>query len=257
MSWWEEAENRALRAKAPVGLAQTLLQRLEAAGLDGEAALAPCYALGQVPAATADLVQVSEGVLLAADGDRAALRRQALLLRAWARQTLVLCETCRAPLAGLLDRLEPDDRRAAADLTRETAAAHAALAAPAPPAAAAKQAGRFARWHLLYERLDIKLAAAGLPASLARGLGREWSESYAELLSLYDRTQTLLTGPARRGEVVRYLLDAHATLHYSLPHHLGVHRPAGGAPQALALQGWLILLLVETGGEGSIFNVSP
>lgn len=257
MSWWEAAENRALRARAPAALAQTLLQRLEAVGLGGEGALAPCYYLGQAYFAAMDLVQICEGVLLAADGDRAALRRQALLLAQWARHALALSEQSQGPLAALLDRLDPDDRRTAAELAQATARAHAG-GPGAPPAAEAKQAGRFQRWHLLYERLDIKLAAAGLPASLSRGLARELAETYADLLNLFDHTHALAgDAAARRREVVHFLLDAHAALHFGLPHHLGVYRPAGAPPAALGLQGWLTLLLVETAGEGSIFNVSP
>lgn len=252
MSWWDETQSRLLRSKSPMELAQTLLQRLEGVHLGGEGALAPALHLATVVYAAADLVKLTEGVLEAADADRAALRRQAVLLLAWAQAAQRTVEEATPPLAALLGHLDPADRQ-------EAFVAFSTDRNPGSPAEQGKVDGRYRRWHLLFEQLDLKFASCGVAPSLARGLARALAELFDTLLGFADSVHLLTaTAKPRRFEAARFLVDAHAAVSLSVgPRYLGMAANQAGVPAGLGLPAWLLLFLVETGGEGSVFNVSP
>lgn len=237
MNWWEESEARALRVKAGAAVGLSLWQRLRAAGIDPDLAFVPAYDLGQLYQLAADFIKLVEGLLLAADGDGAAVRRHGLALSRWTEAAVRWTEDSAAGFNQLLDALQLD---AEALSERVTAVADTVDARPEEQG---KLDGRFRHWHLLYERLDLKLASVGLEESVHRGLARTTARVYEECL-MTVRTVAALEkdGTTRFGMAARNLLALNTTWHFDLgPHVLGHRRPAVRPTGAYGLQTWLLL----------------
>ncbi|HYF92207.1 MAG TPA: hypothetical protein VD969_08160 [Symbiobacteriaceae bacterium] len=237
MHWWEEAEARAHRAKTAAAMGQTLLQRLQAAAIDPDLAFAPAYDLGRLFELCADLVQLIESVLETADGDRDRLRRHGLVLLRWARYAHSWTMASAAGFNHLIDglQLEADDL---ADRERVSQEADGR-----PPEEEPKVEGRYQRWHLLYERLDLKLTACGVEEALSHGLARSLARVYEQCLLTIRHISGLEkeTRPRFRA-AARLLLDINTVWHFDLgPYHLsqGELRPHGPSPRSL--QTWLLL----------------
>lgn len=237
MNWWEETEARAHRVRTPAAMAETLWQRLQTAGIDPDLAFIPSYDMAQLHDLCADLIKLVDGLLLAADGDKAAIRRQGLALMRWAKNTSFWAQSTATVYNQLMDGLdlEADALAAREEWVEEGLSAQ--------PAEQAKMDGRYRNWHLLFERLDLKLASAGVDPSIQRGLARSLARIYEECLV----TIRLITGleketSPRFRATARLLLQINTTWHFDLgPYHLGTGemRPrSGGAP---GLQTWLLL----------------
>lgn len=237
MNWWEETEARAHRARTPASLALTLWQRLQAAGIDPDFAYVPAYDLAHLYDLAADLIKLVDGLLLAADGDKAATRRQGLALMRWARLAAFWAQSTAPAYNQLMDSL---------DLEAETLAAREEQAeeeAAARPAEQAKLDGRYRNWHLLYERLDLKLDSVAIAEATRRGLARSLARLYEECLV----TIRLVGGLEKEANprfraTARLLLQLNTTWHFDLgPYHLGqgeMRAKSGGTP---GLQSWLLL----------------
>lgn len=229
MNWWEETEARAHRARTPAALAQTLWQRLQAAGMDPDLAFTPSYDLAQLHDSCADLIKLVEGLLLAADGDKPAIRRQGLALMRWARNAHFWTQSTAAAYNQLMDSLdlESDQLAAREEWVEEQGAGK--------PEEQAKLDGRYRNWHLLYERLDLKLASVGVDERTHRGLSRALARLYEECLI----TIRLITGLEKESTprfraTARLLLQINTTWHFDLgPYHLGageMRAKSGGSP---------------------------
>ncbi|MFZ5816835.1 MAG: hypothetical protein ACOY93_16335 [Bacillota bacterium] len=237
MNWWEETEARAHRARTPAALAQTLWQRLQAAGIDPDLAFIPAYDLAQLHDLCADLIKLVDGLLVAADGDRPALRRQGLALMRWARTAAFWTQSSAATYNQLMDSLDLEAEHLAA---REEVAAEAEAAQPEEQA---KLDGRYRNWHLLYERLDLKLASVMVEERVQRGLARELARLYEEALVTIRLIGSLeRESNPRFRPTARLLLQINTTWHFDLgPYHLGfgeMRAKSGGSP---GLQTWLLL----------------
>lgn len=237
MNWWEENEARAHRAKTPAAMAETLWQRLQAAGIGPDLAFIPSYDLAQLHDLCADLIKLVDGLLLAADGDKAAIRRRGLALMRWAKNAAFWAQSTAPAYNQLIDGL---DLEADVLAVREEQAEEVGAAKPEEQA---KLDGRYRNWHLLYERLDLKLASIGVEASVQRGLARSLARIYEECLV----TIRLITGLERETNprfrpTARLLLQMNTTWHFDLgPYHLGpgeMRARSGGSP---GLQTWLLL----------------
>lgn len=237
MHWWEEAEARAHRAKSAAAIAQTLNQRLVAAGIDADLAFGPAYDLGRLYELCVDLVQLVEGVLETADGDREQLRRWGLVLLRWTRNAHAWTTATAGGFNQLIDGLQLDHE----DLAAREAEPEAADAGR--PEEEPKREGRYQRWHLLYERLDLKLSSCGLETAVSQGLARSLARIYEQCLVAIRLIGGLEkeTRP-RFGATARLLLDLNTTWHFDLgPYHLGTGelRARGITPRSL--QTWLLV----------------
>lgn len=237
LHWWEEAEARAHRAKTAVALGQTLRQRLLAAGVDPDLAFGPAYDLGRLFELCTELVQLVESVLETADGDRDQMRRHGLVLLRWVRYAHGWTTVSAGGFNQLIDGLQLD----AVDLAGREQADD--LPDARPPEEQPKVEGRYQRWHLLYERLDLKLSACGVEAEVSHGLARLLSRIYEQCLL----TIRLISGleketRPRFRDAARLLLDINTAWHFDLgPYHLsqGELKPRGQSPRSLAT--WLLL----------------
>lgn len=238
MHWWEEAEARAHRARTPAGMAQVLFQRIQASGVDPDLAFVPAYDLACLHDLAADLVKLVDGLLLTGDGDKDGLRRHGLALARWAEQAEHWTQVSAPAFNQLMDGLELDSGR----LAEREAAVPESQAAGAPEEQP-KVEGRYRHWHLLYERLDLKLASVGLEAGLCRSLARSIARSYEQSLL----TIRLLHGLEKESNprfraTARLLLDLNTAWHFDLgPYHLGHGRLRARGASAPGLQTWLML----------------
>lgn len=237
MNWWEETEARAHRTRTPAALAMTLWQRLTAAGVDPDLAFAPSYDLAQLHDTCADLVKLVDGLLLAADGDKSAMRRHGLALMRWAKNAAFWTQSTAAAYNQLMDSLDLEaDELAAREEQGEEGMA-------GTPEEQAKLDGRYRNWHLLYERLDLKLDSVGVEERVRRGLARTLARLYEECLVTIRLLAGLEKEPNPRFRATaRLLLQINTTWHFDLgPYLLGsgeMRAKSGGSP---GLQTWLLL----------------
>lgn len=241
MHWWEETESRIHRTTTAASGAQVLWQRLCLAGLDPDLSYLPAYDLAALQALCADLVKLVEGLLEAADGDRAAWRRHALVLLRWARSAEAWTQATAPALNRLLDSLDLEQSELDA---REEAAEEATAGADALPAEQAKLDGRYRHWHLLYERLDLKLSTMGLDERTGRALARTLARLYEECLVTFRLLAGLGRAQApRHRATARLLLQINTTWHFDLgPYHLGSGHFRSDGAGSLGLQTWLLLM---------------
>lgn len=237
MNWWEETEARAHRAKTPAALAQTLWQRLQAAGIDPDLAFLPAYDLAQLHDLSADLIKLVQGLLEATDGDRATIRRQGLALARWARQAAFWTQSTAAAYNQLMDGLDLDAGELA---SREEVAE---VASTAQPEEQAKLDGRYRHWHLLYERVDLKLASIGAEESVQRSLARALARVYEECLVTLRLISALeRDANPRFRSTARLLLQINTSWHFDLgPYHLGHGELRARSRGTPGLQTWLLL----------------
>lgn len=246
MNWWEETESRARRSRGGAALALVLQNRLLSAGMDPELAALPAFDLARLHGYCCDLVLLVDGLLVAEDGDLASVRRQALLLSRWAGEAAGWSESSASAFNALMDRLEIDPQRLQ---EREEGAASEP---PPRPEESAKLEGRYRHYHLLFERLDLKLAACGLEEQIHRSLARSLARLYEEALI----TIRLVTGVEREAQprlshLARTLLELNTTWHFDLgPNHLAVGplRPGVERPYPLP---FLLLLAFSNPGFSS------
>ena len=243
MNWWEDAEARALRARSPAGAGHLLWQRLQSAGLDPELTATPAHDLARLYDLCTDFVKLLEGVLVLSDGDLPGLRRQLLILQRWAQYASHWADLSAPAFNQLMDAL---------DLGPETLARRAddpEDPADAAPAEQAKVDGRYRYWHLLYERLDLKFAAAGLAEQVRRGLARSLARLYEEALVTVRVVSSLeREANPRFRQVARTLLAVNTTWHFDLgPNHLGPGRARSAGAGTLGVQTWLLLALARDG----------
>lgn len=237
MHWWEETEARAHRAKTAVTMGQSLLQRFEAAGIAPDLAFGPAYDLGRLYELCAEFVQLTESLLETADGDRERLRRHGLVLLRWCRYAHAWTTGSAAGFNQLIDGLQLDS----ADLEGREAAPEAA--AGGLPEEQPKVEGRYQRWHLLYERLDLKLAACGVEAEVSRGLARSLARIYEQcLLAIRQLGGLEKESRPRFRTMARLLLDINTVWHFDLgPYQLGQGELRARGPAPRSLQTWLLL----------------
>lgn len=237
LHWWEEAEARAHRARTAASLAQSLLQRMQAAGVAVDLAFGPAYDLGRLQDLSLEFVQLIESLLEVADGDRDGLRRHGLVLLRWVRYAHSWTTASAAGFNQLIDGLQLD----VGDLAEREQVPDAEESAR--PEEQPKVEGRYQRWHLLYERLDLKLAACGVEEQVSHGLARSLARVYEQCLLTTRRIGGLeKEANPRFRAVARLLLDINTAWHFDLgPYHLGQGelRPRGSAPRSLQM--WLLL----------------
>lgn len=244
MHWWEETEARVNRTKSAAAVAQTLWQRLQAAGIEAGAGLLAAYDLARLQELCSDLVRLVDGLLLIADGDRAALRRHGLVLARWAQAAEAWCQTTAPAFNQLLNGLDLDQERLSEREEVEPASGETA----GPPEEQAKLDGRYRHWHLLYERLDLKLASMGLGESVQRGLARLLARLYEECLVTFR----LLSGLEKEANprfraTANLLLQINTTWHFDLgPYHLGAGHFRSEGAGSVGLQTWLLLMEQDT-----------
>lgn len=237
MHWWEEAESRAQRARTPAAMAQALFQRMQMAGIDPDLAFGPAYDLAHLYDLCADLVKLTEALLEAADGDRPALRRHGMALSRWARYAAFWTQASAPGFNQLVDSLDLDPARLA---EREQAL---------PPEEAGrpeelpKLDGRYRYWHLLYERLDLKLASVGVEESVRQALARSISRIFEQALAAIRLLSRLEKEPNPRfGATARLLLEMNTVWHFDLgPYHLGHGELRARGQMPPGLQTWLLL----------------
>lgn len=245
MHWWDETERRALGHRGEAAWALTLWRRLVEAGCPAEAALWPAHGLAALYACGCDLVQAVDALLVAPAGS---LRLSLLELVWWCRRTAAAVAALERPLLVLLDclRLEPDDLMAAVLAAGEEPVA-------APPEEQPKLEGRYQRRHLLYERLDLKMEAEGLPAAVRQPLCRDLATVYEEFLAALHTLHRLHSARPSFRTLAQALTDIHATFHLVVgPRHLGWGRLEPGAPVVPGLLVRLMAALgpVEAAGPG-------
>ncbi|MGE5676413.1 MAG: hypothetical protein ACM3XM_21450 [Mycobacterium leprae] len=236
MNWWQETEARALRRATPVGVGQLFWQRLRAAGIDQDLAFVPAYDLAQLFDLCADLVKLTDSLLSLADGDGDGLRRHALLLDRWADYALTWTQVSADHFNRLLDSLQLEaEELAAREAVQPDEAAE-------PPEAEPKVGGRYQDWHLLYERLDLKLASGGLAERQHRGLARAIARLYeAALDTMRQLHQLEKEQNPRFGPVSRLLLAINTSWHFDLgPYHLGYGRLQAHGAALPGLKYWLL-----------------
>ncbi|MBP2016759.1 hypothetical protein J2Z79_000132 [Symbiobacterium terraclitae] len=244
MHWWEETAARIHRTATAANGAQNLWQRLCQAGLDPDLSYLPAYDLAALQALCADLVKLVDGLLEAADGDRAAWRRHALVLLRWSRRAEGWAQATAPAMNRLLDSLDLEP----SELAEREEAAEALQAGHDPlPAEQAKLDGRYRHWHLLYERLDLKLSSMGIEEQTGRALARTLARLYEECLVTFR----LLAGLGREaspryGATVRLLLQINTSWHFDLgPYVLGPGQARPDGVSAIGLPSWLLLALRE------------
>ncbi len=239
MNWWEDGEARAHRERTPATMAQALYQRLVQAGVDPDLAFVPAYDLAHLHDLCADFVKLVEGILVAADGDRVAIRRQGLALSRWAGYALQWTRQSASAFNLLVDSLNLEAEELAA---REEMQPEEDWRSPLPEAEA-KQEGRYRHFHLLYERLDLKLSSIDLETRVHRNLARAIARIYEQCLI----TIRLLSGlqkdsDPRFGRVARLLLEINTSWHFDLgPYHLGHGELRARGLSAPGLHTWLLL----------------
>lgn len=242
-NWWEEAEARARRAKSAASLAHVLHKRLEAAGIRPDLCAVSALDLATLSHLTADLVVLTDGLLVIADGDLPALRRQGRLLSRWAESARQWSEASAPDFNAMMDGLELEPEALAS--REELRPADGATL----PEAQSKVDGRYRLWHLLLERIDLKVASAGIPEEVHRGLARCLARIYEESLVAIRLIHGLEREPEPRfRQTARILLEINTTWHFDLgPHHLGHGRlrPGGAVPHGL--QTWLLLAFGNPG----------
>lgn len=239
MHWWDETEARIHRTPSAAELGLGLWQRLVQAGLDPDAAFLTAYDLAALQLLCADLVKLVDSLLQVADGDRLAWRRHALALLRWTHTAESWTRETAAATNRLLDSLDLDPSTLAA---REEAGEDEP-AGELSPEEEAKLEGRYRHWHLLYERLDLKLDSMGLEPAIRRGMARTLARLYEESVVTFR----LLSGLSRDtqprfGRVAKLLLQINTAWHFDLgPYVLGSGqaRPDGGGTVGLAT--WLLL----------------
>lgn len=241
MSWWSDAEAQAHRARTPAAQAQALYQRLVAAGIDQELAFAPAYDLAHLYSLCGDFVKIVDSLLAVADGDGLALKRHARLLLRWAEYAHGWTEASSDPFNQLMDGLELDPEQLA---LREEVVPEAGEEAPE---AEPKVGGRYRDWHLLYERLDLKLATAAADEQAHRGLARSLARIFEHALLTLRVIGMLEKGPNPRFRpVARLLLEINTTWHFDLgPYHLAHGRVSARGPLTPGLSHWLMILLQQ------------
>lgn len=244
MSWWEETEARARRSKGSAQLFLTLQQRMLSAGLEPDLSTLPAFDLAQLNVLCTDLVLLVDGLLIVQDGDLPALRRQAYLLQRWAELSHRWTVTTAPSFNRLLDSLdlEPDLLSGRGDSSGEPSEVRL-------PQEEGKRGGRYRHWHLLYERLDLKLASAGLPEEAGRGLARSLARLYEEALILVRSVWHLeKESHLRFRQLARLLLEVNTTWHFDLgPNHLGLDSVSPTRTGAPGFQTWLFLTFGNQG----------
>ena len=237
MHWWEDTEARAHRVRTPATLGATLVQRLTAAGFDADLSAGPAYDLAALHDLCADMVKLTEALLETTDGDRPAMRRQALLVGRWARSASFWTTATAPGFNQLLDSLDLDPDRLA---EREQVAAEENAA---EPEAQPKLDGRYQRWHLLYERLDLKLESAGVDQATRQALARSLARIYEQcLLTLRAIGGLEKESSPRFGATARLMLDVNTAWHFDLgPYHLGHGELRPRGQMAPGLQTWLLM----------------
>lgn len=239
MHWWEETEARIHRTASAATLGQALWQRLVQAGIEPDAAYLTGYDLAALQLLCADLVKLVDSLLQVADGDTPAFRRHALALLRWTRTA----ESWTRETAGAFNRLLDS-----LDLEPATLAAREEVEADLPagarsPEEEAKLDGRYRHWHLLYERLDLKLASMGLDAQVQRGLARALARLYEEAVVTFRLLSGLSRDSAPRyGRTADLLLQVNTTWHFDLgPYLLGPGQARPDGRSTLGLATWLLL----------------
>lgn len=239
MNWWQETEGRAHRTRTPGDMAHLLWQRFCDAQIDPDLSFIPAHQIAVLAQACAEFIKLTESILMVQDGDRGAIHRALSATDQWAAQMQFWVERSEKPFARLLDSLNLD-----AELLASRDEASDPIEAGAPQEQA-KVDGRYRNWHLLYERLDLKLASTGAEAKVARTLARELAEVYEECLAaLRDISRFEKSSHARFRQAARLVLDLNTGFHFHLgPHHLGYGPvdPKGGAVPALRT--WLLLYM--------------
>jgi len=239
LHWWEETEARIHRTNSAATMGQALWQRLVQAGLEPDAAYLTAYDLAALGLLCADFVKLADSLLEVADGDRPAFRRHVLALLRWTRSAELWARETAAAFNRLLDSL---------DLEPATLAAREEVEADQPardlsPEEEAKLEGRYRHWHLLYERLDLKLATMGLDEAVRRGLARGLARLYEEALVTFRLLSGLSRESAPRfGRTVNLLLQINTTWHFDLgPYVLGPGQARPDGRGTVGLATWLLL----------------
>lgn len=238
LHWWEETEARIHRTTSAATLGQGLWQRLVQAGLEPDAAYLAAYDLAALQLLCADLVKLVDSLLEVADGDRAGWRRHALALLRWANSAESWARETAAATNRLLDSLdlEPSTLAAREEVEAEP---NGALS----PEEEAKLDERYRHWHLLYERLDLKLSTMGLEEAVQRAVARTLARLYEEAVVTFR----LLSGLSREsrpryGQVARLLLQINTTWHFDLgPYLLGLGQARPDGRGTVGLATWLLL----------------
>lgn len=241
MNQWEEAEARYLRTQGPGALSLTIWQRLKAAGIDQSVSFLPARGLARIYFWGVDLAHLVDAMMVAPAGD---LSLHLAELYDWCRTASIGLEGSARPFLLLLDRLQVDPR----GQVPEAPSPGAAL----PPEAQGKIDGQFRQWHLLYERLDLKAEAEGLPVDIRRPLCRDVAEVYAEFIRVGDRLQSLLRADRSVwSQWVRLFSEVDATFHYHLgPRRLSAGRLDAGSPPSVGLPTRILLALSVPGAWG-------
>lgn len=207
MSWWEDTEARARRLRGGAPLSQALLQRLTPAGVDPRFAVLPARLLAQVVLLGQELVGLVDELLLAADGDREGLNRALTLLDSWAEQAVWTVRRLEGPLVALIDALALDD---------DTPTLRPEQGAERIVYGSYSESYRF-----LYERVQMKLQAAGVGEELAGSFTLNMSDIYDDMLKCQHWLHGLTAGPVSFRRLAEGLLEIHAALHFHLlPNHL-------------------------------------
>jgi hypothetical protein len=236
MNWWEEAEAKALRARTPVQTGLVLWQRLQAVGIDADLAFVAAHDLACLLDLCGDFVKLVDSLLTCADGDRQAIRRHGLALSHWARRAEAWTLDTAPAFNQLVDSLDLDPELLTA---REEAGEAAPLSRPEEQP---KVDGRYQYWHLLYERLDLKLGSIGLEERVQRALARELARVYEQSLLTFRQITQLEKETPRFRTVSQTLLDINTAWHFDLgPYHLGCGRLRPRGMAMPGLQTWLLL----------------
>lgn len=239
--WWEEQEARLNRLDSAHSLALTLVQRFSGIGLASSLALPVAHGLGAVQSLTADLVKLTESLLLTKLDDPALLRAHLTTFDLWAEQLLLVINGLKQPMDQLMTTLawEPNPHAAFAKAEESRRGGS--------PQERAKLDGRYGGMHYLYERLDLQLESAGLAAPIRQGLARSTAEVYDALLSLArELHEVSRMSPPRRGAIGELLLEAGAVLQLKLaPRHLSLTGPVVATPVVPGFRLWLRLAAAE------------
>ncbi|HLN64316.1 MAG TPA: hypothetical protein VK464_22585, partial [Symbiobacteriaceae bacterium] len=113
----------------------------------------------------------------------------------------------------------------------------------AEPEAQPKVDGRYQRWHLLYERFDLKLESAGVDQATRQALARSLARIYEQCLLTLRAIGGLEKEPSPRfGATARLMLDVNTAWHFDLgPYHLGHGELRPRGQMAPGLQTWLLM----------------
>lgn len=243
MSRWDEIEAKIHRTRSAADLAEMLRQRLIDAGCPAGPSMLTALLLAQAYFQSLDLVKAIDALLTEADGDRPSVGARLLQIREIAAGLRHFALRLESPLTAFIEVIGEADRlEEIAD--REFGETGLALS----PEEAAKIDGRYRDWHLLFERLDLKLASVGAGDRLRRGLARDISEIYEELISVVRITDDLASGRAPSiGRIARNLTEINAALHFHLlPNHLGEFISVPGEVRVSpALLTWIVLFFDE------------